>query len=146
MLGSGVESIVADFTTMDLDTLGTFDVTLYLGVLYHMRDPFRALRRLAQVTKELAIIETSAIRIHGYEKYLLWEFYESNELNADVTNWWAPSDAGLLGMCRAAGFSRVELLPPARPRGIASSVAGSLRSMVGMGRPFRYRAVVHAWK
>ena len=145
-LGSKVEPMVADFTTMDLDALGTFDVTLYLGVLYHMRDPFRSLRRLAKVTKELAIIETSAMRIPGYEKHQLWEFFESNELNADVTNWWAPSDAGLLGMCRAAGFSRAVLVPPAKPLALGSGPIGRVRALFGMGRPYRYRAVVHAWK
>ena len=44
--GSSVESVVGDFMTMDLTTLGRFDVVLYLGVLYHMQDPFAALRRL----------------------------------------------------------------------------------------------------
>jgi tRNA (mo5U34)-methyltransferase len=37
--GSRVESVVADFMTCDLATLGTFDVTLFLGVLYHLREP-----------------------------------------------------------------------------------------------------------
>ncbi len=32
---------------------------LYLGVLYHMRDPLLALERLRQVTKTLAILETA---------------------------------------------------------------------------------------
>ena len=45
--------------TMDLRQLGTFDLVLYLGVLYHMRDPLLALERLRQVTKTLAILETA---------------------------------------------------------------------------------------
>src|SRR5690242_19848834 len=49
-LGSDVESVVADFLEVDLDALGTFDVVLFLGVLYHLTDPFGALRRLALVT------------------------------------------------------------------------------------------------
>ena len=47
-LGSKVNPIVADFTSTDLKALGEFDVTLYLGVLYHMHDPFRCLKRLAR--------------------------------------------------------------------------------------------------
>ena len=34
----------------DLADVGTFDVVLYLGVLYHMDEPLRALRRVASVT------------------------------------------------------------------------------------------------
>jgi tRNA (mo5U34)-methyltransferase len=38
-LDSSVEAVLADFSTMDLDSLGQFDVVLYLGVLYHMPEP-----------------------------------------------------------------------------------------------------------
>ena len=44
-LDSEVEAVIGDFTSMDLDPLGTFDVVLYFGVLYHMVDPVGALRR-----------------------------------------------------------------------------------------------------
>jgi tRNA (mo5U34)-methyltransferase len=46
-LGSRVESVVADFMTVDLERIGTFDVVLFLGVLYHVRHPMLALERLA---------------------------------------------------------------------------------------------------
>ena len=29
--------------TMDVRSLGTFDVVFFLGVLYHLKDPFAAL-------------------------------------------------------------------------------------------------------
>jgi tRNA (mo5U34)-methyltransferase len=148
--GSKVRSVVADFTTMDLESLGQFDISLYLGVLYHMHDPFRCLKRLAQVTKELAIIETAAIRIPGLEQFPLWEFYEGSELNGDVNNWWAPTEAGLLAMCRAAGFSKVEPLVSQPPVSRISSTLGGLFRPRG-SEPDRkgiavYRAIVHAWK
>jgi tRNA (mo5U34)-methyltransferase len=44
-LGSNVECVIADFMTMDLDELGTFDTVLYAGMLYHMRHPLLALER-----------------------------------------------------------------------------------------------------
>jgi len=46
-LGSRVEPCVADFMTADLEQIGTFDVVLFLGVLYHLENPFAAIRRLA---------------------------------------------------------------------------------------------------
>ena len=93
-LGSRVDAVVADFMTADLDALGTFDVVLYLGVLYHMEEPLTALRRLRQVTKTLAVIETEALQIEG-ETRPLWELVPGAEVNADISNWWIPTEAGV---------------------------------------------------
>jgi tRNA (mo5U34)-methyltransferase len=108
-LDSQVEAVADDFLTMDLDRLGTFDVVLYFGVLYHMVDPLGALRRVRRVTGDLAVIETSAVHVPGYEDFSLTEFFAGNELHADYGNWFAPNGPALIGMCRAAGFRRVEL-------------------------------------
>jgi len=140
---SRVRAVVDDFMTMDLSSLGTFDVVLFLGVLYHMQNPFESLNRVAAVTREMAVIETHAVAIAGLDNRELWEFYESNELNDDVSNWWGPNRKALEGMCRAAGFRRVETVvgPP-------SALQQRLRSARRLGRNkiSYYRAVVHAWK
>ena len=134
-LGSGVESIVADFVTVDLETLGTFDVVLFLGVLYHLKDPFGALRRLSHVTSGVAVIASDAAVFPGFEERALCEFFESDERGGDPTNWWAPNLRALTGMCRAAGFRRVEVVqgPPAAASDAQPGTA-----------PVRYRAIVHA--
>ena len=134
-LNSRVESRVEDFMTLDLRDLGTFDVVLYLGVLYHMENPLEALKRVSEVPNELAVIETEAVVFPGFEDHALCEFFETNELNWDVSNWWAPTKNAVIGMCRAAGFKRVDMLvgPPAH--------SGPPQSTVQ-----RYRAVFHAWK
>ncbi len=134
-LGSQVESHVEDFMIADLDQLGTFDVVMYLGVLYHMKDPLRALERLAKVTSEVAVIETAAYAVPGFEHQSMCEFYASDELNADSTNWWAPNLTALTGLCQAAGFDRVKVLVG----------PGDMRGMPA-GEVQRYRAIVHAWK
>jgi tRNA (mo5U34)-methyltransferase len=138
VLGSKAEARVADFMTMDLESLGRFDIVLYLGVLYHMQDPLAALRRLASVTGQLAVIESEAIAVPGYEHLALCEFYEGSELNADASNWWAPNQKALEGMCRAAGFASVKTLvgPPA----LAEVAGGAAQS------PIHYRTFVHAAK
>jgi tRNA (mo5U34)-methyltransferase len=102
-LGSRVEPVIADFMECDLDALGSFDVVLFLGVLYHMREPLRALRRLRSVTKEYAVIETAAIDVPGLDGPFV-EFVPGYEVNNDPTNWYFPTEAAVLGMCRAAGF------------------------------------------
>jgi len=110
LIGSGVQQRVVDFMDVDPAEVGTFDVVLYLGVLYHMHDPFLALRRLREVTGELAVIETAGLFVPGFEDHALCEFYPTHELNFDPSNWWSPNAKALTGMCRAAGFSEAEVV------------------------------------
>lgn len=158
-LGSKVETVVQDFLEADAAELGTFDVVLFLGVLYHMQNPFRALQKVAELTRGVAIIETEAMALPGNEHRALCEFFEGAELNNDPSNWWAPNEKAVAGMCRAAGFSRAEvvvgspLLDPSRKaltRKIRSSVATVLDELgVRKRMPMdivRYRAIIHAWK
>jgi tRNA (mo5U34)-methyltransferase len=115
VLDSRVESVVADFTTVDLDSLGQFDVVLYLGVLYHMPEPLACLQRLRQVTRRVAAISTVGLNVPGMNDQRLMQFQPGNELGADFGNWFVPSTSALETLCLAAGFARVEVVvgPPA---------------------------------
>src|SRR5205085_4672941 len=107
---SRVEDVQGDFMALDLDALGKFDVVLFCGVLYHLEDPLGALRRLRQVTSDVAVIETHAIVVPGLEERPLWEHYPGAELNGDASNWWGPNARGVLDACRAAGFGSAEVV------------------------------------
>jgi len=134
MLDSRVEPAVLDVSRDDLEPLGRFDVILFLGVLYHLRDPLAVLRRLAALCDDMIVIETEAVAIGGHPDAAAIEFLgtEDRKLNGDPTNWWSPTAAGLLALCERAGFARAEIVgrPPV-PRA---------------GRRYRYRAVAHAWR
>lgn len=154
-LSSKVESIDGDFLKVNVEQIGRFDIVLFLGVLYHMENPLEAMRRVADFTKRLAIIETAAVHFPGYEHSPLCEFYESNELNSDVSNWWAPSERALEGLCRAAGFSSVKILikPPLQPISVKLKAAAKfilaefpVESLGYRLDPRRYRTVAHATK
>jgi tRNA (mo5U34)-methyltransferase len=106
-LASDVQAIVADFAHDDLSSVGSWDVVLFLGVLYHLKDPFGALSRLRGLTDQLAVIETHAVEVPGQEDVPLWHFYLGAQLNADSSNWWAPNMAALRAMLTAAGFGEV---------------------------------------
>jgi len=116
-----------------------------------MENPLGSLRRLASLTKELAIIETHAVSIPGYEHLELCEFYSANQLNADVSNWWGPNLKALEGMCRAAGFSRVAVAGGGVEPPRVSKVGNALREL-GLLPPLPpkvaqyFRVAVHAWK
>jgi tRNA (mo5U34)-methyltransferase len=127
-LGSHVEPLVADLFDVDPGQLGTFDVVLLLGVLYHLEDPLAGLRRVASLTRDIAVIETAAIVVPGYERAPLWRFYADDSLNNDPSNWWVPNEAAVHALCAAAGFASVETLASPRPR---AAVAGEL---IGLSR------------
>ena len=131
-LNSRAEVVVDDFMTMDLVRLGTFDVVLFLGVIYHLEEPLRALRRLRQVTRGIAVIESEAVLLPG-PPGPLWEFADVKHFNDDPSIWWVPTAEGLRAMCVAAGFSRADIVagPPehVRPRPEEAT---------------HYRGVVHA--
>ena len=126
-LRSNVEVVVGDLLDCDLEALGTFDVVLYLGVLYHMRHPLLALERLAKVTRGVAILETQAESYRASERLPLCRFIENDEFNGDPTNWWTFNEASLLSLCRAAGFDRAEMLraPPRWQRRALATLKGS---------------------
>ena len=135
-LNSKVETVVRDIMHTGPEHIGTFDIVLFLGVLYHLTDPFGALIRVATLTNERAIIETEAIFVPGFEQLALCEFFESDELNQDYSNWWAPNTQCLISFCRAAGFRDVEIKqgPPDQDK------KDQLTEIV------RYRLIVHALK
>jgi tRNA (mo5U34)-methyltransferase len=141
ILESNVEPVVGDFMTMDLTGLGRFDVVLFLGILYHLEEPLRALRRVATVTAPggALFIETEAVELPGAPDAPFCEFFPGSELNDDASNWWAPNAKALEGFARAAGFADFVLLSGA-PR---LSPAQQLRARVRRER-LRYRAVARA--
>ncbi len=150
-LGSRVEAVVGDFVDMDLAPLGTFDVVLFLGVLYHLPDPLRALQRVRAVTSGVAVIETAAVAVDGLEHEPLALLFSDDALEGDFGNWFAFSERGLHELCRAAGFAKVETVvgpPPWTPtpggsavRRLKQVVAHRLRPSVRHYRP----VLVHAY-
>ena len=131
--------------------LGRFDVVIYLGVLYHMVEPLTALQRVRAVTGRVAVIETEGIHVPAYRDDLLLRFFAGDELHHDYGNWYATSERALHGMCRAAGFSRVETKvgppPPPPPLTGARRIARGVRNRISPPSQAmsRYRLVVHAF-
>ena len=51
-----------DLFSLDPGAMGTFDLTLFLGILYHLEDPVGALKKARALTGELCVIETQVAR------------------------------------------------------------------------------------
>ncbi len=134
---STVEQLLADFMAIDIAEIGMFDVVFFLGVLYHLQDPLRALRRLSRLTRELAVIETHAVFIEDHEGLPLFQFYGSDELNKDPTNWFGPNLAALRDACMTAGFRRATVTSGYPPRQDTD---------IPKQKVVNYRLIVHAYK
>lgn len=107
--GSRVREMVIDVPDLTPDRVGTFDVVLFLGVLYHLKNPLMALERMAPLTKEVLIVDTETALDTMTEPVM--RFFPDRELANDPTNWWAPNIACVKAMLQVAGFSRIEVSP-----------------------------------
>ncbi|MGH9799161.1 MAG: DUF1698 domain-containing protein [Blastocatellia bacterium] len=92
------------------DNLGSFDMVLFMGVLYHLRHPLLALENVCELTRDFAIIESHIIDKMREGDEPAMEFYEFDELGGQYDNWWAPNFECMVQMVRSAGFARAELL------------------------------------
>jgi tRNA (mo5U34)-methyltransferase len=117
-LAPSVEVLDSDLDGLSVDRIGVFDVVLFAGVLYHLRNPLRRLVQLAPLARETFIVET-----HLDARWMrrpAMVFYPGRELHNDPTNWWGPNVACVEAMLRDAGFPEVRYTrnPIARERGI----------------------------
>ncbi|HYM13891.1 MAG TPA: DUF1698 domain-containing protein, partial [Bryobacterales bacterium] len=113
-LHSRVEDCEIDVLELAPETVGVFDVVLFLGVLYHMKHPMLALERAASVTGRLLIVETVIDLLYVPGRALA--FYPGAELDRDDSNWFGPTPAAVEAMLRSAGFARVERVWPSPAR------------------------------
>ena len=146
-LGSRVEDIDIDVMDLTPERVGTFDVVLFLGVLYHLRHPLLALERVSSLTRDRLILET-VVDLVGFRRPAM-AFYPGRELNNDPTNWWGPNIPAVRGMLGSLGFGHVTTVtrsPHAAYRA-ARAVYHRLRGKNTLREAFRQdRAVFHARK
>ena len=131
---SRVEDVEIRVEELSPERVGTFDLVLFAGVLYHVRDPMRALEAVASVTNGHVLLETHVDLV--LKRKPAAAFYPARELGGDHTNWWGPNPAAVRGMLEAAGFTDVVKI---FPRSRAYELARAIRRRSQQGR-----AVFHA--
>ena len=110
----------------DVAELGeTFDVVLFMGVLYHLRRPLLALDLIHDhVAGDLLIFQTMQRGSNEIDEVRgNYDFFEDRHFDSpgypkmhfiereyanDWTNWWAPNAACSMAMLRSAGFEILE--------------------------------------
>jgi len=147
VLGSRVEEMEIDVLDLAPEIVGTFDVVLFLGVLYHMKHPLLALEKVSSVARDFLVLETAVDMLQVGRPAIA--FYPGDEVGRDATNWCGPNPAAVIAMLKTVGFSRVEIVAGQRSPFFRAAKAayywrkhrhqfwGTLRTD---------RIVVHAWK
>lgn len=122
LLGSKVNYQVANVYDLNPNQYGQFDIVLFLGVLYHLRNPLLALDRIWSVSRnqvwvesqviDNAFLDTMKARMQPLSEVApmllhnpVMQFYPKNVLNNDFTNWWGPNMACLKAMLEMANFT-----------------------------------------
>ena len=78
VLGSKVEYQSIDVHDLSPEVNGRFDLVLFMGVFYHLRNPLLALQKVVSVTKKLLICETHLLLPFVHERYPLVPFFRGN--------------------------------------------------------------------
>jgi len=109
--------------TYDVETLGSFDYVVFVGVLYHLKHPLYALEKIANVCKDTMLFQ-SVVRgpggdfnpkddypnqeaeIFDLPEYPKLYFVEKS-FNGDISNWWFGNRSCLKAMLRTAGFREI---------------------------------------
>ncbi len=105
--GANLVAVDIDLDTpaLDLTRLGRFDVVLFLGVFYHLKNPLGVLRQIGEITGEVLVVETHLEHFSQDRPAML--FYPGRELGGDPTNWWGPNRACVVELLKMVGFPRV---------------------------------------
>lgn len=143
-LSSHVQDVEVDVPDLSPDRLGTFDLVLFLGVLYHLRDPVSALERVAAMSQRELIVEGVCS--------LMWlpvpaaRLFPGRWLDGEESNWWALNTAAVAGLLRSFGFTDVRLHARTPRREIWRYAIGMWRRGNGalLMRLAQQRATFHA--
>lgn len=125
---------------IDRATLGTFDLVLLLGVLYHLRSPITVLERVRTVTAGTLVVETHGLVPAIHERYPLMSFFPGDGRGTGAAREFCavPTIEALVQMLHAAGFPTVSV--KRRP----SLKALKKLKAAFTGRPQTGRLIVHA--
>lgn len=124
VLGLDIEYQRQSVYDLDAKASGQFDVTLALGLVYHLKHLVLALEKLFQVTRELLVVETAvfppnrspgsfAHPVGGLTPTLHPLAYVENPQGSKeaIYNWFLPTPAALRALLLNAGFDEVSVHP-----------------------------------
>jgi tRNA (mo5U34)-methyltransferase len=107
--GLDIEDQVIDVPEISDVTVGKFDYVLFLGVFYHLIDPYSCVQKIATTVGKAIVIETH-LDLNELTVPAM-RFYRGSELNNDPTNWWGPNRICVESILNDAGFRKIDFTP-----------------------------------
>jgi tRNA (mo5U34)-methyltransferase len=104
-LDSDVERETVSVYDITPETVGTFDVVVFSGVITELKNPFGALERVVSVTEDLVVVETVTTRAIAGTPGMVF----SPDAAPEAPGLWTPSVEGLRAMLSSAGCKTVEM-------------------------------------
>ncbi|MCU1348147.1 MAG: hypothetical protein JWO56_1177 [Acidobacteria bacterium] len=118
LLGSRVTYLQRNLYELTAAELGTFDLVLFLGLLYHLPDPLGALRVVRNLTRQRMVLETLVLDFGGaMDELPLMRFFAGASWAGDPTNYWGPNVRCALEMLDETEFA-VRLVTRIGDRGL----------------------------
>jgi len=129
----------------------SFDLVLFMGVLYHLRHPLLALDLVGRRARRLVVLQTLTMPdAPAPEPWVDLQFdrrdvlrwpgwpaasFVEHKLAGDATNWWVPNASGVEAMARSAGLDVVgrpgDEIFLCEPRGLPADVERELDDVFG---------------
>jgi tRNA (mo5U34)-methyltransferase len=112
LLGSRVTYLQRNLYQLTASELGTFDLVLFLGLLYHLPDPLGALRIVRSLTRQRMYLETLVLDFGADTAALpLMRFFAGSSWAGDPTNYWGPNIRCVEDMLGEAEFTATRVVP-----------------------------------
>lgn len=109
LINSRVGSLDIDLHDISPDNIGTFDVVLFLGVLYHLKDPLKGLEKAAAVTNKLLILETTCEYLDESDPLFI---FRPERFNDDPRSYYSPNLSRIKELFADYGFNNVKVNSP----------------------------------
>jgi tRNA (mo5U34)-methyltransferase len=120
--GSRARTYMVNVYYLNPATLGTFDLVMFFGVLYHLRHPILALQKIASVCAGTILMQTATCA-DASDKPMA-EFHPfgiksgpSENPSNDPTCFWFPNIACCIALLQHVGFQDVEQIAKNAPVG-----------------------------
>jgi 2-polyprenyl-3-methyl-5-hydroxy-6-metoxy-1,4-benzoquinol methylase len=106
----GVDFLVFDVENPDVRELGAFDLVLCLGLLYHLENPFQAIRNMQALTKKILVVESMITPVTEPVAALVDEGKIEDQSLRYIA--FMPSESCIVKMLYHAGFENVYRVSP----------------------------------
>jgi tRNA (mo5U34)-methyltransferase len=132
--------------SLDPDELGTFDLVMFFGLLYHLEYPLLGVEKVAAMMRKTLLMQSYSMVMPGREELPLarfqpdgiWSGPPENPIH-DPTVLWEPNAACVKGMLQHVGLVNIEQLQGA-PTGRRQAIVRRLRPKSPWNTSIQFRA------